>query len=434
MTRRDGVRSTVKPLIVATRGKGIGKMVRRVGVIGSRYGFGPHRMDRRLADIHRIVASHGGRATLPVTASAARRSPSVIARYAALGIEFAVHGHTHVDHRQLSADEQAQQLQLAREDLQTIGIRAKGFRAPYLRANDDTIRAVRGVGFDYDSSQAFHWPLDKRMQTEAYRRGLEFCSSLAVEEHPLLPWFEDGLVRIPCSLPDDEAIVDRLGLSSRTAQQLWVSMLDGIAQRGELFVLALHPERIQSCRSAVIAVLQRARRWHPPVWLAPLEAIADWWRRRSAASVLIREHGPETLRVNVRGPEGLTVLARGVNLRGEPWLDGYARIAETDVVVPARPRPFLGVHPSSPPSVAPFLREQGYIVESAVSPGLHSHFIRLEDFPRSGQRSLLTELEDGTFPLVRLGRWPNGARSALSVTGDVDALTIWDYASRFLGK
>jgi hypothetical protein len=425
--------SPVKPLIVAARGKGIGKMVRRMGVIGSRYGITPRRMDRRLADVHRIVESHGGRATLPVTASAARRSPSVIARYAHLGIEFAVHGRTHVDHRQLSIEEQHAQLRRAREELHAIGVEASGFRAPYLRANDDTIEAVRRVGFAYDSSQAFHWPLEDRIQTEAYRRGLEFCSSLPAAEHPLVPWSDDGVLRIPCSLPDDEAIVDRLGVSPRIAEELWVSMLDGIAQRGELFVLALHPERIESCRSAVVAVLQASRRWHPPIWLAPLEAIADWWRRRTETSVRIEEDGKGTLRVHVRGPAGLTVLARGLELRGETWSDGYVRLPGMEVVVPARPRPFLGVHPSSPPSLTAFLREQGYIVESATAPGTHSHYLRLEHFPRSAQRPLLRELEEAEFPLVRLGRWPNGARGALSVTGDVDALTIWDYASRFLG-
>ena len=47
---------------------------------------------------------------------------------------------------------------------------------------------------------------------------------------------------------------------------------------------------------------------------------------------------------------------------------------------------------------------------------------------------LLAQIEGGDFPLVRLGRWPNGARSALCVTGDIDALTIWDYGLRFLGR
>ena len=424
----------MKPLIVAARGKGVRNLVRRLGVIGSRYGISPRRMDERLADVHNIVEAYGGRATLPVTAAAGRRNPSVIARYAALGIEFAVHGYTHVDHRELSAEDQEQQLRRAREDLEAIGVRVKGFRAPYLRANDATIRAVRRTGLTYDSSQAFHWPIDDEIQTEAYRRGLEFCSAVPAAEYPVVPWSEDGVVRIPCCLPDDEAIVDRLGLSPAVADELWVSMLDAMAQSGELFVLALHPERIETCRSGVLAVLEAAQRWRPKIWLARLEEVADWWRRRSDATVIVEEHDSRSLRVKVRGPDGVTILARGINVEGQPWSDGYVRIQQADFLVPAGPRPFLGVHPSSPPTLAAFLREQGYIVESTVAPGTHSHFLRRESFPRSHQRPLLRELDQGDFPLVRLGRWPNGARSALSITGDVDALTIWDYAFRFLGR
>jgi hypothetical protein len=432
VTRGPG--GTVKPLIVAARGKGVRNMIRRVGVIGSRYGTSPRRMDKRLADVHGIVEAYGGRATLPVTAAAGRRNPSVIAKFAALGIEFAVHGYTHVDHRLLSAEDQEQQLRRAREELQSVGGRVTGFRAPYLRANEDTIQAVRRNGFIYDSSQAFHWPIDDEIETEAYRRGLGFCSSVPAADYPLVPWSEDGVVRIPCCLPDDEAIVDRLRLLPAVADELWVSMLDATAQSGELFVLALHPERIESCRSGVLAVLEAAQRWRPRIWLARLEEVADWWRRRSDATVLVEEDDTRSLRVKVRGPAGVTILARGMNVVGEPWSDGYVRIQQTDFLVPAGPRPFLGVHPSSPPSLTAFLREQGYIVESTVAPGSHSHFLRRESFPRSHQRPLLRELDQADFPLVRLGRWPNGARSALSITGDVDALTIWDYAFRFLGR
>jgi hypothetical protein len=32
-----------------------------------------------------------------------------------------------------------------------------------------------------------------------------------------------------------------------------------------------------------------------------------------------------------------------------------------------------------------------------------------------------------------LGLWPAGARSALAVTGDIDALTLWDFGLRLLG-
>jgi len=36
-------------------------------------------------------------------------------------------------------------------------------------------------------------------------------------------------------------------------------------------------------------------------------------------------------------------------------------------------------------------------------------------------------------PLVRFGTWPHGHRSALAVTGDIDALTFWDFVHRMRG-
>ena len=42
-------------------------------------------------------------------------------------------------------------------------------------------------------------------------------------------------------------------------------------------------------------------------------------------------------------------------------------------------------------------------------------------------------IANGAGSLVRFGVWPRGNRSALSVTGDIDALTIWDFAHRFRG-
>jgi hypothetical protein len=60
-------------------------------------------------------------------------------------------------------------------------------------------------------------------------------------------------------------------------------------------------------------------------------------------------------------------------------------------------------------------------------------YLDLPSFKAEDERSLLRHIEDSRLPLVRLGRWPNGAKSALVVTGDVDALTIWDYGLRLFG-
>ena len=42
-------------------------------------------------------------------------------------------------------------------------------------------------------------------------------------------------------------------------------------------------------------------------------------------------------------------------------------------------------------------------------------------------------IDESRRPLVRFGTWPRGAKSAFSVTGDIDALTIWDFVQRFRG-
>jgi peptidoglycan/xylan/chitin deacetylase (PgdA/CDA1 family) len=426
----------MRALSVALKGKGPLTLVRRAEAIGARYGVGPGRMDRRLAAIVETMEPYGWRATLPVTGAAVERHPTVIARYAALGIEFAVHGYYHVDHTGLSEAEQRDHFVRARQLLEANGAPVAGFRAPYLRWDRATLDAVRESGFVYDSSQAMYWPVDPRLETAPYRRALAFYGAVPATDHPVLPRLIGGVVQIPYCLPDDEAVVDRLRLSTPEAiGEVWLAILRATHERGELFTLGLHPERVEACGPAVVAVLEAARAVQPAMWVARLEEIARWWRARTATTVAVAAGGSGDLHVSIRGPRGLTVLARGVEVVGaEPWRDGYVRTPGTEFEIRAERRPFIGVHPSSASSLTTFLREQGYIVEFAESGSAHACFLERGRFSREDERSLLADLEEGEFPRMRLGRWPDGAHSALAVTGDVDALTIWDYASRFLGR
>ena len=60
-------------------------------------------------------------------------------------------------------------------------------------------------------------------------------------------------------------------------------------------------------------------------------------------------------------------------------------------------------------------------------------YLERPDFRPEDERSLLAQIEMGDWLLLRLGRWPDGAYSALCITGDIDALTMWDYGLRLLG-
>jgi hypothetical protein len=423
-------------LATVAKGKGAANVLRRAREIRAHYGIGPERMEQRIETILDVVEPYGCRATLPITAAVVARHPRAIRSYAALGIEFPVHGYVHVDHAALSDHAQLAQLARAREVFEREGLPVVGFRAPYLRWNDATLRAVCETGFLYDGSQAMSFRLADDDRNEAYRRVLEFCGALPAEEYPVVPWIESGVVRIPYVLPDDEAIVDRLRVTSPEAvAERWLQVFTQTHRRGELFTVAVHPERIEPCRLGITAVLEAASRAEWPVWTTRHEEIARWWRARGCASVVVSDNTAERLCITIKGPVGVTVLARGLDIPGSrPWADGYEIVHPTHFDVAAAPRPFIGVHPSAPEALTDFLREQGYIVETSTEARRYPCYLERNRFCRRDQRPLLEEIERGTAPLLRFGRWPHGAHSALSITGDIDALTLGDYAYRILGR
>jgi hypothetical protein len=392
-------------------------------------------MEQRLAAVVELVERYGCEATLPVPAIVVARHPHLIRRFASRGIEFAVHGHRHIDHAGLAEPDQVVEFARARAAFEAIGIRPAGFRAPYLRLDAATLEALRMNDFVYDASPAMHWPVAPMFETDAYRRVLGFYSALPASAHPVVPWLDEGIVRIPYVLPDDESVLDRMHVhTTDEIEKLWLSIWRDTHDRGELFTLGVHPERIDACAPAIAAVLDAARASRPAVWVARHDAIAHWWRDRAEAGITATPERDDRLGIQVHGPAGLTVFARGLDLPGvESWSDGYVRVHQKTFEVPARCRPFVGVHPSTPSNVAGFLREQGYIVEISDSPQQYAYFVSRERFGRDDRRGLLVDIESNPFPLLRFGRWPDGARSALAFTGDVDALTIADYAFRFIG-
>jgi hypothetical protein len=295
---------------------------------------------------------------------------------------------------------------------------------------------LRQQGFVYDSSQGLAWDVLDGREAPAYLRELSFCGALPAAQYPSLPRIEDNLVRIPYSFPDDEVLVERLTLKTPTQMSdLWLGILNRTYELGELFTLGLHPERTELCQEPLTATLAQARSLTPPVWIARLDEIAAWWQARSQASVCVTDDGEGQLRLEVIGPPGVTVMARGVkaDTPATSWMEGYSQLASNTFVMSAALRPFVGVSADTSSRLVGFLREQGYVVEVSAARGRFSYYIDQAQFSTEQERPLLAEIEGSGHPLVRLGRWPNGAHSALAITGDIDAFTWWDFGLRFLG-
>jgi len=263
-------------------------LLRRVGTIAGRYGVTTSSFTHRLDRLVDTLAHYQSPATFPTTAVALSRHPAPFRRLRHQGIEIAIHGNTHVDLTRLTPAEQAEAIQQAVNRFRLAGLPGTGFRAPYLRYNQATLTAAARAGLLYDSSQAILWDVvDEAALDEAGRRAwgevVEFYAPRRVATTPSLPALVDGLVEIPVSLPDDEMLLERLGWrDGHRVAAVWLEILHQSHQRGELFVLQLHPERFDLCREALIQVLTAARAKGPLVWIASLREIAHWWRRRAS--------------------------------------------------------------------------------------------------------------------------------------------------------
>ena len=429
----------IKPFTVAIKGKGLTTLFKRVWTIGQRYGFTAAKMERSLAHLSRILRQFDCRATLPITAIALTRNSGIIQKYQAQGTEFAIHGHRHIDYSQLSLEEQRAHLHQAGRVFQDHGIRFDGFRCPYLRWSEHTLTALSQNGFGYDSSASLVWDIGEEHATDSYDQVLRFYGAQPAADYPTLPYLDlaRNLVRIPYCLPDDEALVERLRWRSPAEMnQVWPAMFRQIHERGELFTLGLHPERIEDCSSALIATLQQVRAVTPAVWCARLSEIAAWWKARYAAAINVTNIQDDILQLTVNGPEGTTLLLRSLDVKTAtgPGFGGYQRASEIPCTICANKRPFIGISPGTAPALASFLKQQGYILETSSNSDLYSLYLDHDSFSRRDERPLLAGIEKANFPLARLGRWPDGARSTLAVTGDIDGLTLWDYGLRFFGR
>jgi peptidoglycan/xylan/chitin deacetylase (PgdA/CDA1 family) len=401
--------------------------------IVDRYGIRSSKAQKRLLDCIEILAAHGCFPTLPTPGRVARRSPEFFRELQSAGTELAVHGYDHVDFRSLTLEQARTQLTRAMQSFTDAGIEFSGFRCPYLSFTDELLDAVPTDLLQYGSNDAILWggrAAEITADQDGLGRGLrELYRAEPAESTVAVPRFKGQLLEIPAALPDDLQLYDALDLGEEGVAAAWSDVLERTHSRGEVFTVLFHPEAFFEVRAPLESLLTSARSATPGVWLARLREINEWWREK-AAFTWERDASAIVLNCSDRA----TVLLRDLDGNGatRPWR-GLYRVLDGRRVPIGDAYPFVGIAPGVSAEVTAFLRDQGYLVYEGESPGRCTVLIEPSTVQGlANEVELLDFVDSSRGPLVRFWRWPNEAGSALSLTGDLDALSLVDYGLRLL--
>lgn len=422
-----------------SKSRGATNLITRIGTVLSRFGITSRKFARLLNKYCTVTRDLGCVPTFPITAVILKRHPELIKKLSDNGIEFAVHGYIHIDYKTLPLHEQLTHYEKAIDIFETCQVPFTGFRAPFLRTNDETVTALSRLKFAYDSSLAAHWNvIEKAKYSDAawseHDRLLEFYQSRSASEVAVLPGFNDGILEIPVTIPDDEVMVDRLGIKDiGEIGKIWKAVLKEVYNRGELFTVQLHPERIAYCEEALAELIKEAKSLNPPVWMATLGEIAAWWQEKERFNFEIEARSKVEYKVHANCSGRATVLIRNCTARApvEPWLDGYQVISSRDFVLESPVRPVIGLAQDCSPGAVSFLNSEGYITEKSEQPEKFGLYLsNLAQLNEADKKSLSEKIEESGVPLLRYWRWPHKARTALTVTGDIDSITLIDFVLR----
>jgi hypothetical protein len=178
------------------------------------------------------------------------------------GFEVGLHGLRH-DGRDLDPEELPRRLPEMRRYAEAWG--AVGFRSPATQRDWNTMSRLP---FRYDSSYPDSDPFEPQPGG---------CCSW-------LPFLNGALIELPITLPQDHTLF--VILRQRDAG-LWLDKTEQIKTRGGMALLLTHPDYVTETPVAAVyeQVLTRFAD-DPHVWRALPSAVADWWLRRAASSLV----------------------------------------------------------------------------------------------------------------------------------------------------
>ncbi len=416
-------------------------IVQRFFKLIRRYGWTTAKARNRVVDCILQLRRYGCAPSFPTPGRVVEQNPDFCRALQQLGAELAVHGYDHVDFHSLTLEESRWQFERALQAYQQAGVTAAGFRCPYLSYSDRLLDALPTRTLRYSSNTAVVWEHaaegTEHHTTPIFASLSEFYAGVRSDQALTVPHIgRTGLVEVPVSVPDDMQIYDGLRVGRKGLALAWLNMLQQSYQRGEMLTLLFHPELYYLCDLAFERLLIETRSLRPAIWVARLCDIADWWNEKASFAIHLTPNA-RGMTLDFQCSERATILARHLDLNGRaaPWRGAYQQIHDRQVQLPAAPLPLLGVTADVPAATITLLREQGYLLlegEQAVKCATCIDGALVARLP--SPVALIAYIEQIQTPLIRYWRWPHGYASVLSFSGDLDALSLWDYAARLFNR
>jgi hypothetical protein len=409
--------------------KGIGGLLNRFLTICRNFGVTSEKSHTALRQIISTTRKYGCKPTFFITADLLDYHAELIESVCNDDVAVGLHGHHHVDHSYLESEAQHSQFEEGLLKFRKVGIPVRGFRAPFLRFNEDTNKAAKDNSLQWVSHTValYRHLIDVQRNyriVEITNLIQSFYNCKENDEEPSIPCWGDHCLDIPVSCPDDEILVDRYGMG--TAHEIAEVMLDMLRishQNGECVNFLFHPERVRLIAPAIAAILEEANSL-TDLWIASLDDISKWWHERSQCTFEIMDVDTNCFRIVVHG-----------NDRGSARLQEFGGVSESiargengSFMLQSSLRPTVCILPGFCDKGAACLRNEGFVVETAPDPAHHS--VSLGGTCTKNRRKVLHAVSRNRGPLLRFWRWPDHYKSAMAISFDLDSITLWDFIRR----
>ena len=426
------------------RTKGFIGFFLRIGMLVRRFDLSGNKMKRAVSEIQQFGEKYSYKPALIIPSIVLRRYYSFFNLFSNNGLELCAHGYVHRDFKPLSLSEQVAQIGMAREIFNDFGLLVYGFRSPYLSRNCFTTEAIQKNNFLWESNETLIWTdylVSQEVKLSSLMRDAIHLlySPLDAKENVLIPRLLGEVVGIPVTLPDDEMLIDRLGIAnSDTIESIWATILEKTRERGGIFVLQLHPERFAICRDAMEGLLDRASCPEQGIWVTGMKEVAEWWKEKSQFEVGFRSVPRKGYWIKCKCTDRAVILCRNHGSEASQTFlyRDYHTIKQREFFVASKElKPCIGVCPRCSEMLIDFLKDEGFAFEVSQDSSTYSLFLDgYEIFNRKDEHILLNMIEQSTNPIIRYWRWPQGKRSAFVTSHDLDCLTLTDFLLRSLGK